>query len=163
MILMSGRQCDVEWSTSEVGGDVEHLPCLSGLPVAGALETKACEMLFCEPLFLFVFLPVVMGVYLAVPARLKNLWLTIASLAFYAVGEWRFLGWLVASIVVNYWIAIGIVQLFIESNMPQHVSRFIPVELVPVCASFKHTVHSVWLPAEPHGPVPASLSAFVHA
>src|SRR5437870_4614767 len=65
-------------------------------------------MLFCEPLFLFVFLPIVMGVYLAVPTRFKNLWLTIASLVFYAIGEWRFLGWLVASIAVNYWIAIGI-------------------------------------------------------
>lgn len=65
-------------------------------------------MLFCEPLFLFVFLPIVMGLYLAVPARRQNLVLTLASLAFYAAGEWRFLPWLVGSIAVNYWIAIGI-------------------------------------------------------
>ena len=65
-------------------------------------------MLFCEPTFLFVFLPVLLAVYYAVPHRAKNIVLTIASLLFYALGEWGFLGWLVASIAVNYWIAIGI-------------------------------------------------------
>jgi alginate O-acetyltransferase complex protein AlgI len=65
-------------------------------------------MLFCEPTFLFVFLPVLLAVYYAVPPRAKNLVLTIASLLFYALGEWPFLGWLVASIAVNYWIALGI-------------------------------------------------------
>lgn len=65
-------------------------------------------MLFCEPVFLFIFLPLLLAVYYAVPQKGKNIVLTIASLLFYALGEWRFLGWLVASIAVNYWIAIGI-------------------------------------------------------
>jgi alginate O-acetyltransferase complex protein AlgI len=34
--------------------------------------------------------------------------LSLASLAFYALGEWRFLGWLVASVALNYWIRRGI-------------------------------------------------------
>jgi len=65
-------------------------------------------MLFCEPSFLFLFLPVLLVVYYAVPARARNLVLAGASLAFYAVSESRFLGWLVASVAVNYWIARGI-------------------------------------------------------
>jgi len=65
-------------------------------------------MLYCEPVFLFIFLPVLLATYFIAPARARNNILTIASLIFYLVGEWRFLGWLLASVAVNYWIAIGI-------------------------------------------------------
>ena len=65
-------------------------------------------MLYCEPVFLFVFLPILLAVYYAAPAKARNAVLTIASLLFYFFGEWHFLGWLLASIAVNYWVAIGI-------------------------------------------------------
>jgi alginate O-acetyltransferase complex protein AlgI len=43
-------------------------------------------MVFCSPLFLFAFLPVVLAVYLVLPGlRAKNLWLLCASLVFYAL------------------------------------------------------------------------------
>jgi alginate O-acetyltransferase complex protein AlgI len=65
-------------------------------------------LLFCEPIFLFFFLPLTLAAYYAAPRRARNVVLSLASLLFYAAGEWRFLGWLVASIAVNYWIGRGI-------------------------------------------------------
>src|SRR5436190_1373460 len=65
-------------------------------------------MLFTEPIFLFLFLPVLLAVYFAAPERYRNLILTFSSLVFYAAGEYRFLGWLLGSIALNYWIAIGL-------------------------------------------------------
>jgi alginate O-acetyltransferase complex protein AlgI len=65
-------------------------------------------MLFTEPAFLFLFLPVLLAAYYLPPGRWRNVLLTGASLFFYAMGEWRFLGWLCGSIALNYFIAIGI-------------------------------------------------------
>ncbi|RYF07812.1 MAG: MBOAT family protein, partial [Deltaproteobacteria bacterium] len=62
-------------------------------------------MLFCEPLFLFAFLPICLLVYHASPQRLRNLVLCGASLLFYAVGEWRFVPFLLASVALNYALA----------------------------------------------------------
>ncbi len=44
-------------------------------------------MIFSSPLFLFLFLPVVLAVYALMPGtRAKNLWLLVMSLVFYAWG-----------------------------------------------------------------------------
>jgi alginate O-acetyltransferase complex protein AlgI len=65
-------------------------------------------MLFTEPAFLFLFLPVLLAAYFASPERYRNFILTIGSFAFYAVGEWAFVPWLLVSIAVNYFVAIGL-------------------------------------------------------
>jgi alginate O-acetyltransferase complex protein AlgI len=65
-------------------------------------------MLFTEPAFLFVFLPILLGLYFIVPSGWRNALLTLASLVFYTLGEWRFLPFLVVSIIVNYGFAIWI-------------------------------------------------------
>jgi alginate O-acetyltransferase complex protein AlgI len=65
-------------------------------------------VLFSEPAFLFAFLPALLGVYFAVPHGLRNVVLTFASLGFYALGEWRFLPFMLASIAINYGLAIWI-------------------------------------------------------
>ena len=67
-------------------------------------------MVFSEPFFLFFFLPVLLAIHFLTPKKARNVILSLASLVFYAAGEWRFLGWLVASIAVNYWIGRGIEQ-----------------------------------------------------
>jgi alginate O-acetyltransferase complex protein AlgI len=67
-------------------------------------------MLFTEPAFLFLFLPATLLVYGLTPTRWRNVVLGIASLAFYALGEIRFVGWLMLSIAVNYVLAIWIEQ-----------------------------------------------------
>jgi len=65
-------------------------------------------MLFNSYPFIFLFLPVALAGYFA-SSRLGNLapviWLTLASLAFYAVSNWQFVLLLLASIAFNY--AIG--------------------------------------------------------
>ena len=66
------------------------------------------RMLFTEPSFLFVFLPLLLALYFASPERFRNLLLTAASIVFFAVGERSFLPWLVASIGLNYFIAVGL-------------------------------------------------------
>src|ERR1035437_8863117 len=66
-------------------------------------------MVFCSPLFLFLFLPVVLSVYLLLPGiRAKNFWLLCASLVFYAWGEISFVFLLLASTVMNYGLGLWI-------------------------------------------------------
>ncbi|MBX7157702.1 MAG: MBOAT family protein [Verrucomicrobiae bacterium] len=59
-------------------------------------------MVFSSILFLTLFLPVVLTVYLALPWKLKNVWLLTASLFFYFWGEPVY-GWvMLVSIALNY-------------------------------------------------------------
>ncbi len=59
-------------------------------------------MVFSSAVFLFLFLPVTLGVYLVLPGlRARNVWLLAASLFFYAWGEVYFVLVMVASIALN--------------------------------------------------------------
>ena len=59
-------------------------------------------MLFSTPIFLFVFLPIVLFGYLLVGNRLRNIFLFCASIIFYAWGEGRYVILLLLSIIINY-------------------------------------------------------------
>ncbi len=60
-------------------------------------------MVFSSPLFLFLFLPVVLTVYFVLPGlRARNTWLLLASLAFYAWGELAFILLLLVSTLINF-------------------------------------------------------------
>ncbi|HLL77065.1 MAG TPA: MBOAT family O-acyltransferase [Pyrinomonadaceae bacterium] len=59
-------------------------------------------MLFTEPLFLFLFLPVLLALYYGLPRRLRNPLLLAASLLFYAFGAGGSTPVLLASILLNY-------------------------------------------------------------
>jgi alginate O-acetyltransferase complex protein AlgI len=65
-------------------------------------------VLFFEYGFLFVFLPVVLLVHAAVPRRLRNGWLLLASLLFYATSSFEFLPILLLSICVDYFAGLKI-------------------------------------------------------
>ena len=65
-------------------------------------------MLFTSLEFLFFFLPIVLSVYFILPRKMKNYWLLLASLFFYAWGEPRFLIVMIFSIAINYFAALGI-------------------------------------------------------
>ena len=65
-------------------------------------------MLFSSIEFLFYFLPVVLAGYFLLPRRLKNLWLLVVSLVFYAWGEPKFVLLMAASILLNYLWGLGI-------------------------------------------------------
>ena len=68
-------------------------------------------MLFTEPTFLFVFLPVLLGLY-ALPWRFsRNALLLLASIAFYAAGGGAFTWLMLGSIAVNYLAALRIDRL----------------------------------------------------
>lgn len=59
-------------------------------------------MLFCEPVFVFLFLPLLLLVYRLTPQRAKNTVLLVASLLFYAWGEKFFVLVMLGSIAFNY-------------------------------------------------------------
>ncbi len=62
-------------------------------------------MVFSSPIFLFVFLPAVLGLYFLLGRRVRNLFLLVASLVFYAWGEIFYVLIMLVSIGINH--AIG--------------------------------------------------------
>ena len=65
-------------------------------------------MLFTELRFL-PFFALVFGVHWGLrSARLRKAWLLAASYAFYAAWDWRFLGLIVASTLIDFHVAKGI-------------------------------------------------------
>jgi alginate O-acetyltransferase complex protein AlgI len=67
-------------------------------------------MVFASPLFLFVFLPATLAAYFALPRRFRNGVLLIASLAFYAWGEARYVPLILASVAFNWWMGLRIAE-----------------------------------------------------
>ena len=59
-------------------------------------------MVFSSAIFLFFFLPIVLGLYFLAPPRARNLLLLVASLWFYAWGETAYVALILASGVMNY-------------------------------------------------------------
>lgn len=59
-------------------------------------------MVFSSQAFLFLFLPVVVGLYALMPRAGRNGLLLVASVVFYTWGGGWFLGWLVGSILANW-------------------------------------------------------------
>jgi alginate O-acetyltransferase complex protein AlgI len=60
-------------------------------------------MVFSSPIFLFLFLPIVLTVHALLPGtKARNCWLLLMSLAFYAWGQIDFLLLLLASTLMNY-------------------------------------------------------------
>ncbi len=106
-------------------------------------------MVFSSPLFLFLFLPVVLTVYLLLPGlRAKNFWLLGASLVFYAWGEISFVFLLLASTVMNYGLGLWIGRSEIPARRKLAVVVAVAIN-VGILAVFKYAdliVHSVnWL------------------
>jgi alginate O-acetyltransferase complex protein AlgI len=68
-------------------------------------------MVFSSPLFLFLFLPVVLTLCLLLPGtRLKNVWLLVVSLIFYGWGEVGFILLLLGSTLLNYFLGLRVEQ-----------------------------------------------------
>ncbi len=70
-------------------------------------------MLFTEPTFLFLFLPVLLGAVLPASSRRArraygNWLLLVASVIFYAKGGGAFTWLMLGSIAFNYWMAIAV-------------------------------------------------------
>ena len=65
-------------------------------------------MVFSSLEFIFRFLPIFFLAYFTTPARYRNIVLVVGSLVFYAVGETVYIFLMMASILLNYVLAIGI-------------------------------------------------------
>jgi alginate O-acetyltransferase complex protein AlgI len=63
-------------------------------------------MVFSSPLFLFLFLPIVLWVNMILPQKWNNLFLLLASLAFYAWGERVYIIVMLLSIITNFILGI---------------------------------------------------------
>ena len=59
-------------------------------------------MLFSALEFIFLFLPISVGVYFLLPRRCKNVWLLLSGLLFYGIGEPRYLPLMVFTILADY-------------------------------------------------------------
>lgn len=62
-------------------------------------------LLFNSVEFLFIFLPLVLGIYYVLPHRAQNAFLVVASCAFYASWDWRFLAPLLFTSSLDFWIS----------------------------------------------------------
>lgn len=65
-------------------------------------------MVFSSPIFLFLFLPITLAGYFLLPKRWRNLWLLATSLLFYGWGEPKFVVVMLASIIINFLLALWI-------------------------------------------------------
>jgi len=65
-------------------------------------------MVFSSTVFMFWFLPIVLLVYFIIPRSIKNLWLLVASLFFYAWGEPTYVWLMIFSIIMNYFFGLAV-------------------------------------------------------
>ena len=65
-------------------------------------------MVFSSILFIFRFLPIVMGIYFLTPKKFKNLSLLVLSLVFYSWGEPKYFFIMIISIFIDYFVSRGI-------------------------------------------------------
>ncbi len=73
-------------------------------------------MLFSSLEFIFLFLPLAVGIYFSLPRRWRNFWLLLSGLCFYAFGEPRFLPLMVLTILADYAFGRWIEYLFFKDN-----------------------------------------------
>src|SRR5262245_30182122 len=96
-------------------------------------------MIFSSPIFLFLFLPVVLTIYQLLPnLRARNHWLLLVSLVFYAWGEPGFLLLLLASTLVNYALGLWVDRTKTVSNRKITVAIAILVN-IGLLGFFKYT------------------------
>ena len=98
-------------------------------------------MLFTEPTFLFLFLPLLLGLYFIRGSRehaaYGNWLLLAASIIFYAKGGGAFTWLMLASIAFNYWMAIAVDAVHGTPTAPRRLAFAVTVNLV-VLGVFKY-------------------------
>ncbi len=115
-------------------------------------------MVFSSTLFLFIFLPIAVGGHLLLPPKLRNLWLLLVSLLFYAWGEPQLVWVMLATIASNYVFGQWIGKLRGTPAAKRALAVAVTVDL-GVLAAFKYAgfaattvnglTHALGLPALP--------------
>lgn len=84
-------------------------------------------MVFSSILFLFRFLPIVVGLYYFIPQRMRNLYLLVVSLIFYSWGEVRYFPIMIYSILLDYSASNGIDR---NPDNPKRRKAFLMMSMV---------------------------------
>lgn len=95
-------------------------------------------MAFSSLVFLLIFFPLVIGAYHIVPQRLKNVFLLLASLFFYAWGGFHALPLFVASMVANYCFALLIGKYLQRERLCRLIVVFAIAANVALLVAFKY-------------------------
>lgn len=80
-------------------------------------------MIFSSTIFLFVFLPLVLGGYFLIKTEYRNLFLLLVSLGFYAWGEPKFVLVMILSILINY--ISGLAIYYGKNHYSKNINRII--------------------------------------
>jgi alginate O-acetyltransferase complex protein AlgI len=84
-------------------------------------------MVFSDPLFIFLFMPVFLILYYVISASFLNAYILVGSLLFYYIGEPEYLWVLLAVIVINYAFGVAIDYLvqpeISAANLPNHLAK----------------------------------------
>ena len=129
-------------------------------------------MVFSSPIFLFLFLPIVLTVYALLPGtKIRNFWLLSVSLVFYAWGQVDFILLLLASTLMNYGLGLWVDRSEKAANRKLAVAVAVFVN-IGLLAFFKYADFAVRLfnsalnlagfaPIHaPHVPLPIGISFF---
>ena len=87
-------------------------------------------MLFNSFQFLFVFLPLVLGVYYVLPHRAQNAFLVVASCVFYSSWDWRFLAPLIFTSSLDYWISKRLESASSQDRSVRYRRRLLTISVV---------------------------------
>jgi alginate O-acetyltransferase complex protein AlgI len=100
-------------------------------------------MVFCSPIFLFLFLPTVLSLYWILPSiRARNYWLLLTSLLFYAWGETVFLLLLLGSTLCNYFLGLWVERLEDEKRRKSAIVLAVSLN-IGLLAFFKYSNFAV--------------------
>lgn len=94
-------------------------------------------MLFTSPIFLYLFLPILLGCYVICPRRLKNGLLLVASLIFYTWGELHYAWVFLLSMAMNYF--FGLMISYYRNSRTLHILLgFACISNLALLAYFKY-------------------------
>lgn len=99
-------------------------------------------MIFSTTLFLFIFLPIVLGLYFLINSNFRNIFILFASLFFYAWGEQLLVLVMMSSICINYVVGILISGLQKkEKNGQTNIALFIGVSINLLILGYYKYIH----------------------
>jgi len=116
-------------------------------------------LVYSTPIFLFAFLPLTIAIYYLSPGRIRNGFLFLASLLFYAWGEPVYVGILIVSILFNYTCGVGL-SVSVRYRKPI-VTAGIALNIL-ILSVFKYTnfiVDNINFVIEPMGLIPLERSS----
>ena len=103
-------------------------------------------MLFSSTIFLFLFLPIVIGLYFFAKEEYRNCLLLIASIVFYAYGEPKLVLLLLGSVLFNYIISLGMNKAEDNNRLKKGLLIFaivVNVSVLFVCKYLNFTIEIV--------------------